>query len=103
MKTKIKTLIKESRTLSEEEKQNYLKIIDFLPEKNLKELLAILENEKTAIKEFEESVKIQKSDINKKYIQNFEELYQSEYKSAVKEEEKEEKNKADDILKNIND
>lgn len=100
---KIKKLIQRSQALSKESKAKYLRILNFLPGNELKRLLEILENEQEQLAKIEKEMKKEESNFNRKYLAELEDLYKKEYKKGVKAEEKEERERAEEILKKIKD
>ena len=72
-----------------------------MPEKDLKRLLELLAKEEEAVTKLDQKSEKKKSDLNKKYIDQIEELYRKESRSAVKDEEAEESTKADDLLNRL--
>lgn len=101
MRDKIKQLIQNSRALSQILKEKYLKVLKFLPENKLEDLLKILENEQEKTRQLMEELKREESEINKTYLEKIEETYKKEFKESMGEEEAEEKGEAEKILKQL--
>jgi hypothetical protein len=101
MKEELAKLIKKSSSLTEEKKKVYLKMIEFLPEDQLKSLLEILEKEVSAKEEIEKIKKEEKNVLNLAFLTEIEKIYSENFKSAVLEEEKNEKIEAENILKQL--
>lgn len=101
MKDKIKKLISSSRSLSDTSKEMYLKFVDFLPEDKLQQLAVIFENEEKKCAGIEAAVKSKKTNTNKTYIAEMENLFKEEQKKAIQSEETEEKTKSDEVLKQL--
>lgn len=97
----LKKLIKNSKAIAEKSKEVYLRMLDLLPENRMLELLSILNKEVEGLSAIESTSKAEKSDLNKRYIEEIGEFFKKEQKSAMDEEEKEEKEKAQDILKEL--
>ena len=105
METEIKKetikLINKSKALSKEKKQIYLKAVDFLSESKIKKLFVLLEKEQKALREIEAEKNTKKTILNKNYIEEIDEIYSREMKSGVSSTEGDEKEEADNILKDI--
>lgn len=101
MKKKIKDLILKSQILNQENKDKYLRMLDFFSEEELSSLMEILENEQKGISDIEKKMKSQQLSLNKEYLVELENFYKNEYKKAVQEEEEAEKKQAEDIFKEI--
>lgn len=101
MKDEVKHLIQSSRSLNDTSKKMYLKLVDILPEDKLKQLAGIFENEGKKCAEIEGATKIKKTNTNKTYIVEMENLFKEEQKKAIQSEETEEKAKGDEVLKQL--
>lgn len=103
MKTKIKKLIQKSKALNEDSKKLNLKLLDFLNEDQLKQMMAILENEADSSLEIERGAEREKSQINTTFVATADDFFRTEEKKAIKDEEKNEKTDSENILKKLND
>ena len=101
MKDEVKRLINSSRSLNDASKKMYLKLVDFLPEDKLKQLSGIFEREEKKCVEIEANTKTKKTNANKAAVAEMENLFKEEQKKAMQNEETEEKNKSDEILKQL--
>lgn len=103
MKTKIKELIQKSKVLNEDSKKLNLKLVDFLNEDQQKQMLAILEHEANSSMEIEQEAEREKSQINTTFGATADDFFRTEEKKAIKDEEQNEKNDSENILKKLND
>ncbi len=94
-------LINKSKALSKEKKQTYLKAVNFLSESKIKELFVLLEKEQKALRKIEAERNAKKIALNKEYIEEIDKIYSREMKSGILSTEKDEKEEATNILKNI--
>lgn len=103
MKTKIKKLIQKSKALNENSKKLNLKLLDFLNEDQLKQMMAILENETDSSLKIEQEAEREKSQINTTFVATVDDFFKTEEKKAIKNEEQNEKIDSENILKKLND
>ncbi len=101
MKNKVKNLIKNSRALDESAKAMYLAMANHLTEDKLARLGEIFEKEQKLAGVLDNEKSKEKSQINHKYIDEMEELYAKEYRAAVGEEERQEQQQGENILKKL--
>jgi len=101
MKSEIEILINRSVALSKADKLMYLAMLDHLPEGKLPALLKIFEDEQKATGLVNAEIKQENSQINKKYLEDLEEVYKTEYEKAVGKEEEAERAEGEDILKQM--
>jgi hypothetical protein len=101
MKTQIASLISSSNALSPERKETYLRVLKFLPKEQLTTLLEVLQKEQDSAEKIRKAAESEKSALNKQYIQKAETLYKIGFKSAVSEEERDDKTRAENIITKI--
>ncbi|HPU94832.1 MAG TPA: hypothetical protein PK398_01500 [Candidatus Gracilibacteria bacterium] len=95
-------LIQKSVILTDKEKQFYIFIVPFLSEKLVKKLQDIFEREQKSFENVEEKYLKQKTESNRKFLEDLKNFYEQEYKKESQNEEKKEKDKAEDLLKKLN-
>lgn len=103
MREEVKKLIKESKSIAKNKKALYLKMADLIDDQKLSELFAILEQEKNETEKINGQANKDKSEINKKYIEEIDKTFKQGQKNAIEEEESEDKLKADEIINQIDD
>lgn len=101
IKDEIKNLLVGSRILSKQRKRQFMSVLNFLSETDLKELLVILETEQKGISEIENLEKDEERDFYRQSMAALENVYKKEYKKAISGEEGEEKNSAEELLKKL--
>jgi len=101
MKAQVASLISASNVLTPERKKTYLRVLKFLSEEQLKTLLWVLQKEQASAEEIRKTAEKEKSALNKQYIQKAETFYKKGFKSAVSEEEREDKSQAENMLTKI--
>ena len=99
------TVIKKSKTLSKEQKQEMLKMIKTLNLKDTEELMAIFNFEQIALNEIESKYKKALNKLNKEYQKTVQIIKMKEIPLAIKQksdnEHKKEENDAEEILKKL--
>ena len=80
-----------------------MRIVKFLPDDEVERLIGILSREEGKIDEIGKGIASKKSDLNREYLEKLENLYKKEYERMEGKEEEEEKEKADELLKQLDD
>lgn len=101
MRDKIQLLIEASRALDGETKDRYLKMLKFMPETALQDLLSILEKEATEAEKLEKQLQLEEANFYESSLAELEKTYKDEYKAAVTGEEGADENSAEDLLKQL--
>lgn len=101
MKEKAKELIGLSRAMNAQQKALYIKLIDLISEQELSAFIAILEHEQSKILEFKTKSEQETSEINKAYLAKIDQIFKDGREEAVKEEEAEDAQKGEDLLKQL--
>ncbi len=105
VKTKMQTLISlilQSHSLSEIERQTLLETIKHLPLSRLDQLTRIFTIEKEGLEAIEKEFIAQSNSTNQKHIQQVNNLMKDEKRKAVASEEKDESKNGDQILNQLN-
>lgn len=103
MKEKAKELIALSQAMNTPQKALYLKLIDLISEQELIAFIAILEQEQSKIIELKTKSEHETSEINKSYLAKIDQVFKVGRDVAVKEEEAEDLQKGEDLLKQLED
>lgn len=101
MKEKAVELIKKSHAIDENKKIIYLKLIKLIPEQDLADFVAILEKEQSRILELQEKSKQEESEFNRAYLEKISQIFKKGEQMGIQEEEKEDIQKGEDLLKQL--
>lgn len=101
MKEKAVELIKSSHAIDENKKIIYLKLIELIPEQDLADFVAILEKEQSRIRELQEKSKHEESEFNRAYLEKINQIFKKGEQTGIQEEEKEDIQKGEDLLKQL--
>lgn len=103
MKQKLKKLIEISKVLDRREREFFLELVEILPQNRLEELAKIFEKEIQLVENVKNKAKEQKTKIFKDFVETADPFLKKLVRKFMKSEEQQEKEKADDVLKKLND
>ncbi|MDA1060792.1 MAG: hypothetical protein O3B47_03290 [bacterium] len=101
MKEEIKELIEASGGMSLQKKTLYLTMLEYISEKEMEELLKILQEEAKTVSDIKIEEKAQTGQINEDFMEQGDQLFKDEEKKAIKKEEIEEDIESEKLLKDI--
>ncbi len=103
MLEKLKKMIGLSSALSEEQKTQYLSVLQFLPVEDLLVLLSVLEKEQEGVDKILELEKASEKNFYQDLTVEMKQFYDSQYKNVQKLEEESEESAAENVLNEIED
>lgn len=101
MKDALKNMIQNSRAIDQSAKELYLRLVDSLPDERVRELYKIFEYEMQGCAKIKNANDLKRSSVNKKYIEKMLSVFKEEQKKVIQSEELKDKDKGDEVLKQL--